>query len=178
LAAHEIGGQCRQAVVLTFRRPILDRYVAAFDIASFFETLPDSAHLVIIKARGIEQADYRQRRLLRAHGKGPRECRAGEQNYEIAPPHISPITVVRPEPTTDYTKWRLGLASVRVATDYQIPQLSHDVEGPRRCPGQGDQPADPCASEPLIVQRHHRYPRRLQLDMQGIPIAPTMLSRN
>jgi hypothetical protein len=61
-----------------------------------------------------------------------------------------------------------------VATDYQIPQLSHDVEGPRRCPGQGDQPADPCASEPLIVQRHHRYPRRLQLDMQGIPIAPTM----
>jgi hypothetical protein len=70
-----------------------DRHVLAFDVAGFIEAFAELGH----KARGgigrsvSDKRDHRQRRLLRARSKGPRDCSTAEKRDELASLHVSPI---------------------------------------------------------------------------------------
>jgi hypothetical protein len=83
----QLGGQCRQPVEATIGRAIFDREVAAFDIAGLLEALSDGADLSIIELGAEEQADQRDRRLLRTCRDRPRDRRAAEQRDECSPFH-------------------------------------------------------------------------------------------
>src|SRR5262249_49549665 len=46
---HQLGSQCRQSVEATIARAILDRDIAAFDVAGVPKTLPNSSDLSIVE---------------------------------------------------------------------------------------------------------------------------------
>ena len=46
LPGDQIGRQCRQSVVLTFRPTVFDRHILAFDIARFLQTLVERRDLL------------------------------------------------------------------------------------------------------------------------------------
>src|SRR5262249_6161206 len=68
LPADEIGDQCRESVVLTFRPTVFDRHILAFAITRFLQTLAERPDLLPHRSgrSGIEEADHGHRRLLRA----------------------------------------------------------------------------------------------------------------
>ena len=88
LPADQIGRQCRQSVVLTFRPTVFDRHILPFDITRFFQTLAERRDLLAERSSrcGIKEADHRHRRLLRARRERPRR-RAAEQGDEVAAFH-------------------------------------------------------------------------------------------
>src|SRR5262249_61888598 len=67
------------------RPAVLHCDVAALDIAGFVESLPDRVKRAGLTIGAAEQADHRQRRLLRAcHGR-PRRGRATDERDEPSP---------------------------------------------------------------------------------------------
>src|SRR5262249_38143673 len=86
--ADEIGDQCRESVVLTFRPTVFDRHILAFDITRFLQTLAERPDLLPQRSgrSGIEEADHGHRRLLRARRERPYR-RAAEQRDELSPFH-------------------------------------------------------------------------------------------
>src|SRR5262249_22661698 len=80
--------QCRKSVVLTFRPTVFDRHILAFDITRFLQTLAERRDLLAQRSgrSGIEEADHRHCRLLRARCERPRS-RAAEQRDELAALH-------------------------------------------------------------------------------------------
>jgi hypothetical protein len=73
LPVDQIGRQCRQSVVLTFRPAVFDHDVLAFDIVRFLQTLVERRDLLAqLSGRcGIEEPDHRHRRLLRPRRQWP-----------------------------------------------------------------------------------------------------------
>jgi hypothetical protein len=86
---HQIGGQCRQPIVLAVRETVFDRQVLALDIAGFLQPLPEGNHTVIfgLSRLGAQPPDHRQRRLLRARRERPGGRRTAKKGYELASPH-------------------------------------------------------------------------------------------
>ena len=86
LSTDQISGQCRQSIVATLRPAILDRHVAALNIAGFAQALMERARSTQIEVRGstAEESDYRHRRLLRTRRKRPSSCTA-ERGYQFPP---------------------------------------------------------------------------------------------
>ena len=81
----------RQAIELSVRPAIFDRYILALDIAGFLQTLTECVHLgrVAVRRCAIEKSDHRERLLLRTHREWP--CRhAAEKRDEIASLHVPP----------------------------------------------------------------------------------------
>src|SRR5262245_47029226 len=75
----------------SFRPAIFDRHILALDVPRFIQALPEGDHP---RSRfgfwqpGIDDPDYRHRRLLRARRERPRR-RAAEKHDELAPPDHS-----------------------------------------------------------------------------------------
>jgi hypothetical protein len=87
-AADEIGDQCRQALVAGVAEAVFDRDVVALDVAGLRQTLAER-HLALrvgIGRAGVQVADHRHRRLLRARGERPSDRTADERD-ELATSH-------------------------------------------------------------------------------------------
>src|SRR5262249_58878888 len=91
LPADQIGRQCRQSVVVTFRPAVFDRHILAFDIARFLQTLVERRDLLAQRSGrcGIEEAGHRHRRLLRTRRERPSDRRAADYQDELAPFHCT-----------------------------------------------------------------------------------------
>src|SRR5262245_19449383 len=89
LAADQIGRQDRQAIEPILRKTVLDRHVAAIDIAGFTQTTAERCQEVgpVILAKHVQESDHRHRRLLRACCERPRGHPAAEHCHEVAPLH-------------------------------------------------------------------------------------------
>jgi len=76
--ADQIGRQCWQSIVLVICPAVFNRDVLALDIASLFQTPTERGQEMWVRARhpGVEESDYRHRRLLRAR---PRDRSAAKQ---------------------------------------------------------------------------------------------------
>src|SRR5262249_21137137 len=87
--ANEIGRQLWQAIISAFRPAIFDRHVLALDVTGLSEALPERGHELgpFSSEGGIDEADHRHRRLLRARRERPRGRRTAEQRDEVAPLH-------------------------------------------------------------------------------------------
>jgi hypothetical protein len=87
-AANEVRRQRRKAIKLTIPPSVFERDVQALLKAAFRESLANEGQTFAIgSCRGAaEDADYRNRRLLRACGERPRR-RTAEQRDELAPSH-------------------------------------------------------------------------------------------
>ena len=92
LAANQVVGQCSQAIELSVRPAIFDRYILAFDIAGFLQTLTECVHLgrVAVRRCAIEKSDHRERLLLRTHREWPCRHHTAEKRDEIASLHVPP----------------------------------------------------------------------------------------
>src|SRR5262249_48783411 len=81
----------RQTVILTVRPAILERDVAAFDIAGLAQTLMNGVDIARVgrSRRRSEKPDHGHRALLRARDRGPCERGHGraDERYECAPVH-------------------------------------------------------------------------------------------
>jgi len=79
--ADQIGRQCWQSIVLVICPAVFNRDVLALDIASLFQTPTERGQEMWVRARhpGVEESDYRHRRLLRARRKRPRDRSAAKQ---------------------------------------------------------------------------------------------------
>src|SRR5262249_3728023 len=86
--ANEIGRQLWQAIISAFRPAIVDRHVLALDVTGVSEALPERGHELgpFSSEGGIDEADHRHRRLLRARRQRPRR-RAAKQGDELAAVH-------------------------------------------------------------------------------------------
>jgi hypothetical protein len=85
LAFGQIGRKRRQPIILVFRKTILDRHVAAFDVAGFTQATTQRLRKVrsIISAPTAQEPNNRHCRLLRARRERP--CgRAAKQRDEFA----------------------------------------------------------------------------------------------
>jgi hypothetical protein len=89
LSANQIGCQGRQALVAAFCPAIFNPYVTALDVAGFAQAFAEGGcDLSILPRRStVEKSNHWHRWLLRPRRERPR-CRAGEQRYERAPPHV------------------------------------------------------------------------------------------
>ena len=89
LPANQIGRQRRQSIILTLGPAVLDRHVAALDIAGFAQALAECGDVARERVRrpAVKKPDHRHRRLLRPRRERPRHRRAAEQRYELPPPH-------------------------------------------------------------------------------------------
>ena len=70
--ADEVGHERRQAIVLALQPVVLHRHVLALDVAGFAEAFTErsgTAHGGLGRP-GVDEADHRHRRLLRARGHG------------------------------------------------------------------------------------------------------------
>jgi hypothetical protein len=87
LTANQIGSQLRQSIVLAVRPSEFDCHVAAFDKAGLAKALAERTHALPGGVRwcSVEEPDHRQRRLLSARRKRPRNCRAGDKRDELTP---------------------------------------------------------------------------------------------
>jgi hypothetical protein len=88
-AANQVGGQPRQAIVLTLGPAVFDRYVSALDVACFGQASVKCGHLLAcgFERQRIDKSDHRHRRRLRARRERPRDGRAADNRNELAPPH-------------------------------------------------------------------------------------------
>jgi hypothetical protein len=85
----QIRRQFRQLTVFIVRPAVFDRHVLAFDIAGFVQTLAERGNeggKRLCRA-GDEEADNRQRWLLRTRPQRPRGRPAAKQSDELAPFH-------------------------------------------------------------------------------------------
>src|SRR6516165_3181172 len=89
LSANQFGRQLRQSIVLVLGEAIDDCYVLALHIANLFEALAKCAQTVRhrVGRSGVEQPNYRHRRLLRARRERPRHRRAAKQRDNLPPSH-------------------------------------------------------------------------------------------
>src|SRR5262249_55552426 len=89
LAAHQLRRECGQFIVLAACPAVVDRDIFAFDIGGFLQPLTEPGDIMpeCLRGCGIEETNYRHRRLLRARREGPRNRRAPEQRDEFPPPH-------------------------------------------------------------------------------------------
>src|SRR5262249_49912068 len=80
LTANQIGCQCRQSIVLTFRPTIFDCRIQALDVASLAQALTEGGCETCgrLRRRAVEESDNRHRRLLRTRTNRPRCCRAAD----------------------------------------------------------------------------------------------------
>ena len=88
LSADQISRQRRQAIVVAFQPVILDPDVLAVDGAGFVEAFAECDRVARrnFGRPGVDKRDHRQRRLLRAHRKRPKQRksrRAAERGQEI-----------------------------------------------------------------------------------------------
>jgi hypothetical protein len=86
-AGDEIGGQCRQPIIVSLCPAVFDRHILSLDKAGFTHPLVERSHQRRIRAgRGVaEEADQRHRLLLRASGGGPgNRCTAQQERYLAA----------------------------------------------------------------------------------------------
>src|SRR5262249_26022333 len=85
LMGDQKGPQRWQSVALVICPAVFDRDVLALDIASLFQTPTERGQEMWVRAgdSGIEESDYRHRRLLRARRERPRG-HAAEQRDERA----------------------------------------------------------------------------------------------
>src|SRR5262249_36143171 len=88
LAAHQFGGERRQPIELSLGPAVFDRQILALDITGLLQALAKApqAPRRPVRRLGIEMADHRHRRLLRARRERPRR-RAAEQRDELAALH-------------------------------------------------------------------------------------------
>src|SRR5262249_35268694 len=88
-AVHQVGRQLRQPRKLTVRPTVLDRDLAAFDIAAFAQALAECIREPPERAgRGaVEKADRGHGGFWGFSGGGPPSRRAAEQRDELAPPN-------------------------------------------------------------------------------------------
>src|SRR5262249_10220092 len=78
---HEVSHERRQAIVSALQPVVLHRYILALEVAGFVEGFAERSR---IAPRGlgrpnVDEADHRQRRLLRARRERPRNSRAAER---------------------------------------------------------------------------------------------------
>src|SRR2546423_6271160 len=87
LAAHQIGGQRWQAIIVTFCPTVGDRNVSAFDVAALSQALAERPQICRIQfdRRAAKIANHRNRGLLRPCRHRPRRGRAAEEGDELAP---------------------------------------------------------------------------------------------
>jgi hypothetical protein len=71
LAADEVGGQCRQLIVMALRPAVFDRQILSLDVAGFAQSLADRGQKNCSSPAGTEDADHRHRLLLRARSERP-----------------------------------------------------------------------------------------------------------
>src|SRR6516164_62390 len=81
LTVHEIRCQLRQLVVLAIGvlhvgMNVIDCNIAHLDVSEFGEAFAYGSDLEPGRSKRAEITDHRRRRLLRARGKRPRDCRA------------------------------------------------------------------------------------------------------
>jgi hypothetical protein len=69
-AADEVGGQCGQPIIATFRAAVFDRKILSLDVAGFAQSLPErrQKRRCWDRRRDAEVTDDRHRLLLRAQG--------------------------------------------------------------------------------------------------------------
>jgi hypothetical protein len=86
-APHEIGGQFGEPPVLALRPVELERDVLVDVVAALGEAFAESGHLrrPLGGRAGVDEADHRHRRLLRARRERPRDRRAADERDELAP---------------------------------------------------------------------------------------------
>ena len=90
LAANEFGRHHRQPIDPAVRPAVLDRHVLALEEACIAQGLTEGAQAtdgLSVRRRGLEEADHRHGRLLRAGRERPRHRGAGESN-KIAPSQL------------------------------------------------------------------------------------------
>jgi hypothetical protein len=89
LAADEVGGQCRQPIIVALRPAVFQCQVLSHDVAALAQSLVERGYKRIRVGRRnrAEVADHRHRLLLRTRGQRPRRC-AAEQHDEIAALHF------------------------------------------------------------------------------------------
>src|SRR5262249_26255432 len=108
-----------EANVLVIFPAVFARGVLALDIASLFQTPTERGQEMWVRAgdSGIEESDYRHRRLLRARRERPR-CRAAEQRDELAPLHLRGHSMTSSAMATSLSGiWRpSALAVLRLTT--------------------------------------------------------------
>jgi hypothetical protein len=87
LVPNEIGHECWEAIVAPIRKTMFESYISTFDISTFFQTLHERSHpvIVVIGRAGDEKTDYRQRRLP-AHHNWSNRCPPEPRN-ELPPSH-------------------------------------------------------------------------------------------
>src|SRR5262249_34222846 len=88
--ADEVSHERRQAIVSAVQPMVLDHHVLALDVAGFAEAFAERSRI----ARGgigrpnVDEADDRQRRLLRPRREWPHSRRAAEQCDELTSPYV------------------------------------------------------------------------------------------
>src|SRR5262249_20517198 len=82
----EVGHENRQAIELARQPMVLHRHVLALDVAGFVEALAEPGNKGRVRQSGIDEADHRHRRLLRARRERPRN-RSTHQRYKCAASH-------------------------------------------------------------------------------------------
>src|SRR5207237_673758 len=90
LAADQIGGETRKAVIDVVGPAVLDRDILALDETGLLESLPERRchHRVAVGGGAVQEPDHRHRRVLRERSERPRhDSTCKEESGEIAPPH-------------------------------------------------------------------------------------------
>src|SRR5262249_1458313 len=89
LAAHRFGGERRQPIELSLGPAVFDRQILALNITDLLQALAKGPQAPCrpVRRLGIEMADHRHRRLLRARRERPRGRCAAEQRDERAAIH-------------------------------------------------------------------------------------------
>src|SRR5206468_10682693 len=88
LTADQIGSQRRQSLVLTLGIAVLDRHIAALDVAGFAQASAEGGREAgtWLTPTRVEISDHRHRWLLRPRRERPCEG-AADQRYELAASH-------------------------------------------------------------------------------------------
>src|SRR5215831_11423900 len=98
LAMNQIGYQCRQSVVLPLRPPPFDRYVAALNVTGFAQPLAkcgDGPRVATLGRSGVDEPDYRHRRLPRANDHPADDAAAAPSSVMNSRRLMSPPTLRR-----------------------------------------------------------------------------------
>jgi hypothetical protein len=87
--AGQVGHERWQAIVLALQPMVLDRRVLALDVAGFVEPFLERSDLAHrgVRRPAADEADDRQRRLLRARRERRRCRRAANERHKLATPH-------------------------------------------------------------------------------------------
>src|SRR5262249_41556425 len=89
LAPDELGGQCRQPIIVALRPAIFDRQILSLDIVGFTQSLAECCQNRFIWSRqgAAEKAHHWHRLLLRARRQRPSRYRAADQGDDLAAQH-------------------------------------------------------------------------------------------